>query len=361
MIRLICFIFTISIYLTGSTQTVDTLIADKFNNNTNQWPVQNSDNYSLSIESGVYKFVNQKKNAAFASKKEIFLDTEKDFIIEADLTLESKRFGVEYGIIWGANDSCEYNFLLDAEGRFCVQQWTGNYVDFLIQWSAVDAIKIGVGQTNHLSVRKENLNLKFYINNHYVGRVAFREFFGHYTGFLAGNKVKLTIDSFLVIQKENRFPDYRQPGKLMIDTAYFITTGDDDVLNIDEKGYLIVRLKNKSSTPSHDVEVLLVPIDSPDDIYYDNVLSFRKITNEKAITFAFEFEPTYFMSSSKRKFRVLITEANATDVLTYDVGFSTTNKFTPVPGSPTPNQKNKYLEIFIVGVPLFIFALVALF
>jgi len=342
-------------------QTADTLIAENYNDNSHHWTVETTDDYELNITDGAYRFNTKVKNSAFVSKKYIEIDTEKDFVIEADFALKSKRMGVEYGLIWGANDSCEYNFLIDAQGRFCVQQWVGGYFDFLIQWSAISTINTGIDQVNRLSVRKENLNLKFYINNKYVGRAAFSHFFGNYMGFVAGNKVEIEIDSFVVVQKNNRYPNYKTAGNLQVDTAYFITTGDDDTMNIDEKGYIIITLRNKSHIPSYDVEALLIPVNSPDDIYYDNVLFLDTITHRSKITFAFEFEPTYFMSNAERRFRIIISEANSTETISKDVYFSTANQFTPSITSPTPNQKHKYLEVFLVGIPLAMFVLIALF
>jgi hypothetical protein len=176
------------------------LLADEFDNNTNEWLEKDDDEALCKVQEGVYLFEHKRETGSWFTWNTVAIDPAGDFKIEATLT---KLEGIEdnaYEIVWGLSDvNNNYKFGVSGNGSYVHSKWEQGTWSPILDWTQFPFIQQQNG-TNNLSVVKSGAKLKFYINDHFVNEASYQPFFGDKVGFALNNKMKVAIEQITVTQ-----------------------------------------------------------------------------------------------------------------------------------------------------------------
>ena len=128
-----------------------------------------------------------------------------DFILEVDATQVSGPDDNSYGVIfrYGINASEFYAFLISGDGFyvFTVDGAEREEAELLVDWTQSSVIKQGA-QTNHIKVVAVGGNMKYYVNDQFLGEVQDARFgtgvVGFFTGTLAQGGVQISFDNLKI-------------------------------------------------------------------------------------------------------------------------------------------------------------------
>jgi hypothetical protein len=130
-----------------------------------------------------------------------------DFIMEVDATQVSGPDNNTYGIIfrYGLDAKEFYAFLISGDGFyvFTVDGADRDEPELLVNWTESSAIKQGA-QTNHIKVMAVGGNMKYYVNDQFLGEVQDSRFSTGIVGFFAGTLeeggVQVSFDNLKISQ-----------------------------------------------------------------------------------------------------------------------------------------------------------------
>ena len=175
------------------------LIDEQFIDNKNNWYEWNYEYSRGKIQNGYYLFEYQKENRE-AFWKEIRIDEQKDFTIEATIKRLAGKDDHEYGILWGIGkdwDNC-YEFLIQPAGYYCYRKRMNASSQNVIDWTESKAVKNDV---NVLTVKKRGMKILFFINGQYVNETNFERFFSDNVGFIIYKQQQVGIDHLQIIEE----------------------------------------------------------------------------------------------------------------------------------------------------------------
>ena len=173
---------------------------DNFMDNKNSWSIVDIPKQgSTSVTNGRYYLENFQKTGSFYTYRDLDINEAEDFEIEASI---EKYEGVKtwgYGIVWGMKDpdNC-YIFNIAEVGEFNISKFTNAKHTTIVNWEKSDAINMGYGSTNKLTIKKNNAKLNFYINDHKVSEINFPGFFGNKFGFSMNRNMKIAVDNLRI-------------------------------------------------------------------------------------------------------------------------------------------------------------------
>ena len=182
----------------------ESILFDDFTSNGNNWSSVYQNDYDLYITNGKYYLdhkLNEKGRITYITRE---FDNSKDFEIESKLQHVSGDTNSPYGVLWGKKDSNYFQFLITATGYYKVNRVINNQSEDIIKWTKTSTINEGDGRENSVKITREGDYYKFYINNTYVTRIDFENFFGNEIGYSVYYRQKIAID-YLSIKgmKEN--------------------------------------------------------------------------------------------------------------------------------------------------------------
>lgn len=130
-----------------------------------------------------------------------------DFILEADATQISGPDNNTYGIVfrYGLDSKEFYTFLISGDGFyvFTVDGAERDEPEILVDWTESSAINKGA-QTNHIKVAAVGGNMKYYVNDQFLGEVQDTRFRTGVVGFFAGSLdeggVQVSFDNLVISQ-----------------------------------------------------------------------------------------------------------------------------------------------------------------
>jgi len=128
-----------------------------------------------------------------------------DFILEVDATQVSGPDDNSYGVIfrYGINAGEFYAFLISGDGFyvFTVDGAEREDAELLVDWTQSPVIKQGA-QTNHIKIVAVGENMKYYVNDQFLGEVQDARFgagvVGFFTGTLAQGGVQISFDNLKI-------------------------------------------------------------------------------------------------------------------------------------------------------------------
>jgi len=172
-----------------------TVMYDSFYSNRNSWAVGENEKYKLEIRNSKYYFTHKRETKGFTTTLTKYIDTNRDFKIEAKIEKISGIQGNGYGIVYGRLDAENQNqFTVNGNGSYSIDRYEGGKFIAVKDWTKSSSIKKGNYATNILKVSKEGNRMKFYINGDYVYSKNFEHFFGDRVGFALYQNQKVAID-----------------------------------------------------------------------------------------------------------------------------------------------------------------------
>lgn len=186
----------------GVISQYDTAFNEQFTSNTRLWSEEVNTNYETDIRNGVYYVSHKNAEGGWNFWKSVFMEPDKDFVIESKITQVSGIINNGYGIIWGAQNvnNC-YKFVLASNGYYSIFKYEdGNYSD-IIEWTSTTLVN-PMGTPNVLKIEKRGNRMYFFINDSQVEVMSAMPTFGMNLGFSLSQEMAVEADYLLVLQED---------------------------------------------------------------------------------------------------------------------------------------------------------------
>lgn len=191
-IRAAIFILLIGSYQSWSQPVI--LVKEEFTNNNNSWWTGKGENYVMKIERGKYILTTlQKDNGRYVTISP-YIDSKKDFSIEATFIQKSGSDNNGFGLLWGESGGKYHDFVITTNGYYKIlSPETG---EGLNQWIEYKKVK-PLGQPNVLKVEQKKSRLFYSINADVVAETGSLPIYGNRIGFITYTDMVLEVDNFI--------------------------------------------------------------------------------------------------------------------------------------------------------------------
>lgn len=159
------------------------------------WWTGKGDNYTITLERGKYIVTTTQKNKGRYITISPYIDSKKDFSIEATFVQKSGSDDNGFGLMWGDNANGKYHdFTIATTGYFRIL--SPEVHPKLNEWIATKVNPLG--QANTLKIEQQKGRLYFYINNQQVLETTALPLYGTRLGFIAHTNMILEIDNLII-------------------------------------------------------------------------------------------------------------------------------------------------------------------
>lgn len=180
---------------THSVASQPILVNELFDNNNNNWYQGKGENYSLKIENGKYHMITYQKDKGRYVTISPYIDSKKDFALEATLIQKSGSNDNGFGLLWGDNSDGKYHdFVITSNGYYKIL--TPEVGEKLNEWVEYKNIK-PMGQPNQLRIEQRKGRLSCSINGELVVETKALPLYGSRIGFICYTDMVLEVDNFI--------------------------------------------------------------------------------------------------------------------------------------------------------------------
>jgi len=202
------------------------IIKEEFINNSNNWEISNSQHEKSEVIKGVYLLSNYDSNVWhwFSSKQK--LNYSQNWLIESNISIVEISKNNEFGIIWGANDTNQFQFLLN---NFIDTSYAGAYVceNYNTHYTLIEPFvlpKLNINKKVKFTILHTLNNFYFLINDNPIGHckssIINPLICGNKIGFYVGTKNKISVENIVVKELlnndlyldtiKNKFPQFEE-------------------------------------------------------------------------------------------------------------------------------------------------------
>lgn len=188
------------------------IFEDNFYDNANNWSTRNDESVSLQVLNGKYSFEHKRATGWWGTWRNIEINTYRDFSLSCNTLWMNGIENNSFELIWGLQDANNYfAFGVSANGYFIYRMEIDGASKSLIGWTTSDYIN--KNGSNSITVKKIGSDYEFYINNNYVGKYKFDDFFGSKVGLGVNMNQKVLFDDLKVayITNQNIITDNTGP------------------------------------------------------------------------------------------------------------------------------------------------------
>ncbi|MDF2456515.1 MAG: yiaD [Cytophagaceae bacterium] len=183
------------------------LIKEEFNDNSNDWPIEESQKYDCAIKDGFYAIKEKSRDGTTFVCVPSSFDPDKDFEIEAKITFKA---GSTYGFGLCTKDvrytkiTNEHYFTISQSGYFRLNTYLTDKGDIIHQeWKTDPSVLQGTDQTNILSIKQTGNKTSFFINGKEVSTLSGISYWGSEVGFVVYDTISVLIDYITIKQKHD--------------------------------------------------------------------------------------------------------------------------------------------------------------
>ncbi|MCK4664275.1 MAG: hypothetical protein KAT68_15510 [Bacteroidales bacterium] len=178
----------------------DAVLVESFNNNNNNWAVNN-------IKGGRGTIINNEYVLTSSNNKPIHVnipvefDKERDFLIETNVKSFDGDKDASFCISWGISESTKeyYAFRINTfYGSYEYYKIKNGDVVKLINTTFTPVINKGIDATNKIVIKKGNNKLEFYINDKIINDYRFQSFFGNKIGYIVHFKHNISVQDLMI-------------------------------------------------------------------------------------------------------------------------------------------------------------------
>lgn len=188
------------------------IFEDNFYDNSNNWSTRDDESVSLQVLNGKYSFEHKRSTGWWGTWRNIEINTYSDFSLSCNTLWMNGIENNSFELLWGLSDANNYfAFGVSANGYFIYRMEIEGTSKNLIEWTMSDYIN--KNGSNRITVKKIGSDYEFYINNNYVGKYKFDDFFGPKVGLGVNMNQKVLFDDLKVayITNQNIITDNTGP------------------------------------------------------------------------------------------------------------------------------------------------------
>lgn len=170
---------------------------ETFNDNTREWWIGESENYSMRIEGGKYVVTTREKNVGRYSVIASPFDAKKDFVLEATFIQRSGSINHGFGLTWGDITSGKHHeFIMASSGHYKIRSTVPG--ENINQWIATKVNP--VGHENVLRIETTGSEWHYYINDEKVKTTTPLIIHGSQLGIISYTDMQLEVDNMTLRQ-----------------------------------------------------------------------------------------------------------------------------------------------------------------
>ncbi len=180
--------------LFASAQNPPLLFEENFDDNANDWSVDNDKESLTTIQSGFYNMFNKTSDSYYCYWNDFEFEMNKDFTVESEIIMTSGNDEDYAGIIIcaeGVDD--KYSFAVSPGGEYRIATSVNGKTKG--DWVSSSYIN-KKNESNILKIEKKGDKLFCYINNNFVATKKFQGAFGDNFGFILSSNAKSKADYF---------------------------------------------------------------------------------------------------------------------------------------------------------------------
>ncbi len=171
---------------------------DDFDDNQNDWLIQDNRDATTQIIDGVYRIHHKNRKGGRVFHKNIYINPKHDFYIEVKFTQVKGTRKHGAGLMWGMADVGNmYSFIVTHDGYYRISMFKKRKYYNIKRWAPSKYIR-PIGQPNVLAVEKKRFVLNFYINGHKVQEIPYPPLFGTKVGLDVNYNMVLEVDHLLI-------------------------------------------------------------------------------------------------------------------------------------------------------------------
>jgi Caspase domain len=187
-------------------QTMPEIFAETFDDNSRGWVVTAADSAYCMMGKGRMRMKFQKGATRTHKLREVLINPERDFEIEAHLKQVTGSQELGYGIGWAmADDKNGYSFLIRSLGSFLVRKIENGVSKTLVDWTPSNQALFQRGTPNKLVIRKTGLRYNFYLNDIWIAEIPFATMPGQQVGFVLDGENLIEMDYLAVREGQKSY------------------------------------------------------------------------------------------------------------------------------------------------------------
>lgn len=196
----------------------ETIVLDeKFDDNSNNWHLQDDETYTSAIKNGVFYIKNKTEKAKWFLYKTDIVGSEVDFTVETSITQLSGVDNYGFGLIWaGYSDDSNYEkYFITGNGQVLLDHFYRAKDHRLLGWQKTEAIK-PVTQANILRVERRANIVRFFLNGVEIFTSGQFDYFGSKFGIYIQNEMEIQVDYIKVTTQPKQIdvvPDYNKTAE----------------------------------------------------------------------------------------------------------------------------------------------------
>lgn len=230
-------------------QNMPAIFEEHFDDNSRGWVVTARDSAYCMMGKGRMRMKHQKGAAQSYKLREVLVNPERDFEIEAHMKQVSGSADNGYGIGWAMQDDKNgYAFLIRSLGSFLVRKVENGQLRTLVDWSPSNQMLQGRGTPNKLVIRKTGLRYNFYLNDIWMAEIPFGNMPGQNVGFALDGENLIELD-YLAVREGQKSYVPQPPVVTLISPQ-----GDD--ITVDAKS-IIFKAGIKSDSKLNGIKLLV--------------------------------------------------------------------------------------------------------
>ena len=183
------------------------LLNEEFNDNSNVWPIYESELYDCAMKDGYYSIKEKSLDGTTFMCIPALFDPNKDFEIETKITFKS---GTNYGFGLCTKDlshskiTNEHYFTISQSGYYRLNTYLTDKGDIIHQeWKTNSAVVQGIDQTNILTIKQTGNKTSFLVNGKVVSTLSGTSYWGTEVGFVVYDNINILIDYITIRQKHD--------------------------------------------------------------------------------------------------------------------------------------------------------------
>ena len=190
---MIIFLLLLLLTNTANAQT-PVILYETFDDNKYGWFEGEAEDYRVRIENGKYSI--DAPDGGWLSCLAPYVETDKDFFIEATFVLADGEDDSGIGFIWGFDGQNGMNsFTFTTSGYYRIYS-SDKKLMVSDEWRETDLVK-PMGDENKLRIEQVGNILHFYLNGKKLSTTPAFQWQGKYVGFVTYTKMKLLIDDYI--------------------------------------------------------------------------------------------------------------------------------------------------------------------
>ena len=195
---IVILLFFSTIFKTNAQENI--WFKDDFTKKSENWKDINSEFSSARTISKSYNIVTNYNKIHETFLSDVYINPDKDFVIELNITQISGSGSKSFGLVWGAkNGNNLYSFSISSSGYFYINEYKNDEIKEIKEKTKSDKIN-PINKENKLTIKNKESILSFYINDTKVFSQKIKKFKGHKIGFELNGKMNVKVNSITVKQ-----------------------------------------------------------------------------------------------------------------------------------------------------------------